>query len=205
MFSSRVAISLLSAAWLSATVAGMTVLWNHEARPGMAAKAPERWPEGSLFENSSSQTTMLVWIHPHCPCSRATIRELERLLVHFPKKVDCRVVLTRPPNCNDDFVETELTNTVRKLSQVTVVVDDDQREARRFGVSTSGQVLIYDCNAQLLFAGGITPSRGHEGDSLGGATIRKILQGESAIDGFNGTCVYGCELFGEETDGGQSL
>ena len=54
-------------------------------------------------------------------------------------------------------------------------------EARRFGAATSGEALLYSPSGKLLFHGGITPSRGHEGGSVGrDALVRCVLDGTPA-------------------------
>jgi hypothetical protein len=195
MVTTRIIFPLFFSAWLVASIAGMTTLWDHEARPGLAAEAPLQWPSDSALVQAHSRSTLLVWIHPRCPCSRSTVSELERLLVHVPEQVDCRVLLSQPKGCEDAFVETELSRAVRQLPNVSVVVDRDQRAAERFGVSTSGQVLLYDEHAKLLFAGGITPGRGHEGDSVGAMTLRSIFRIDP-LDSVNQRCdAFGCGLF----------
>ena len=47
------------------------------------------------------------------------------------------------------------------------VLDPGGAEARRFGVATSGHVLLYDTRGDLIFSGGITPGRGEQGDNAG--------------------------------------
>ena len=54
---------------------------------------------------------------------------------------------------------------------VTVHVDHDGGEARRFGAETSGFVVLYDAHGELLFAGGITTGRGQAGDNAETAGI----------------------------------
>jgi hypothetical protein len=74
-----------------------------------------------------------------------------------------------------------------------MVHDHDGVEARRFGAATSGQVILYDARGTLLFSGGITPARGHSGDSTGRDAILALL-----IDGSSEaseTPVFGCSLF----------
>ena len=72
-------------------------------------------------------------------------------------------------------------------------VDNDGIEARRFGSSASGQVLLYNPQGKLLFSGGITASRGHSGDNDGRTAIVALLtQGQAAKDE---TPVFGCQLF----------
>ena len=77
-------------------------------------------------------------------------------------------------------------------------IDNDGIEARRFGSSTSGQVMLYNTQGKLLFSGGITASRGHSGDNDGRTAIVALLtQGQALTDE---TPVFGCQLFGKAKD-----
>jgi hypothetical protein len=73
-----------------------------------------------------------------------------------------------------------------------VIRDQGGVEARRFDVEGSGHVLLYAPSGKLLFSGGITPSRGHEGDNAGrSAIVSLILRGHAPVDH---TPVFGCSL-----------
>ena len=63
----------------------------------------------------------------------------------------------------------------KRLPSTQVYTDRDGLLAQHFGAYTSGQVLLYDSQDQLRFAGGITPSRGHTGDNPGRAAVIKAL------------------------------
>ena len=71
--------------------------------------------------------------------------------------------------------------------------DADGREAKRFGVETSGQTLLYDANGRLIFSGGITGSRGHVGENAGELALISLINGGQAER--NATSVFGCPLF----------
>ena len=73
-----------------------------------------------------------------------------------------------------------------------VVLDPDGREARRFGVKGSGHVLLYEPSGDLVFSGGITPSRGHEGDNPGRSAVIDLINGGRAA--VHRTPVFGCPL-----------
>ena len=53
--------------------------------------------------------------------------------------------------------------------------------------------LVYDVDGRLRFAGGITGSRGHEGDNLGLREVLAIIQGRSTSNTLVNS-VYGCPL-----------
>jgi hypothetical protein len=70
------------------------------------------------------------------------------------------------------------------------------QEAKLFGAKTSGDVLLFGANGKLIFAGGITASRGHEGDNPGADAMLKAL-GESRrnkVSTTTATPVFGCSL-----------
>ena len=65
-------------------------------------------------------------------------------------------------------------------------------QARRFGVETSGQTLLY-AGGSLAFSGGITGSRGHAGTNAGETALIALLTRGDADR--RGTSVFGCPLF----------
>ena len=61
-----------------------------------------------------------------------------------------------------------------------VVNDVEGVEARRFGAQTSGTTSLYSPDGRLLFSGGITSSRGHEGDNAGEDALTQAISGSPA-------------------------
>jgi hypothetical protein len=76
-----------------------------------------------------------------------------------------------------------------------MIWDDGAVEARIFAARTSGYVLLYSPAAKLLFQGGITGSRGHEGDNYGLSRLAGLLIAP-APESPNPVIsrVFGCEL-----------
>jgi hypothetical protein len=72
------------------------------------------------------------------------------------------------------------------------MADHAGMESARFGATTSGHAVLFDRAGRKLFDGGITPSRGHQGDSEGLRAIELRLAG---IHASARTDVYGCPLF----------
>jgi hypothetical protein len=70
--------------------------------------------------------------------------------------------------------------------------DPDGAIAQAFGAYTSGQVLVYGADGGLLFNGGITASRGHEGDNPGRAAIVARLRDQ--VPAPSTASVFGCAL-----------
>ena len=75
---------------------------------------------------------------------------------------------------------------------VRVYRDEGGVETRRFGVTSSGHVLLYAPSGRLQFSGGITLSRGHEGDNPGSEAIIHVVRGGTLAQ--HETPVFGCTL-----------
>jgi hypothetical protein len=179
--------------WVAAVVMGIVALERYKATPGLSAAAASQWPAGSeLPAPTPERATLLLFAHPKCPCTRATLSEFERLVAHVGSSIDARVVFVRPPGVPARWERTDLWNAAVKIPGVSVHVDDGGAEATRLGVMTSGQVLLYDRGGALRFAGGITASRGHAGDNPGRSAVENHLAGRP--DALTTTPVFGCPL-----------
>ena len=178
--------------WLLAAGSGMAVLWAYGAAPGTPADPPSRWPAKSTLGREAGKPTLLVFAHPHCPCSRASIEELDRLLASVAEPPQVHVLFAKPDGTEPAWERTDLWERAAAIPGVSIDRDDGGREAERFGVATSGQVLLYDVAGDLRFAGGITPSRGHGGDSAGRSMLQDLLASRHVEQ--DETAVFGCAL-----------
>jgi len=135
--------------------------------------------------------------HPHCPCTRASIGELARLMAQAQGRVTAYALFVKPAGSSDDWENTDLWRNAAGIPGVNVVVDDGV-EAQRFHAVTSGQTVLYDAEGHLLFSGGITGSRGHSGDNEGRSAIVSLLNTGEAERAE--TSVFGCPLFGTHSE-----
>jgi hypothetical protein len=190
----RLILTAAGALWLSMIGAGLGLLWNYEGTPGVAAAAtPGRWPAASRIKPDAQRATLVMLAHPHCPCTRASIGELARLMTQAQGRVTAYVLFVKPPLFSDGWEQTDLWASAAAIPGVTVVRDDDGAEAVRFHAATSGQTVLYDAAGNLLFSGGITSARGHAGDNAGRTAIVSLLTSDEAEE--RGTPVFGCPLF----------
>jgi hypothetical protein len=181
------------ALWTLAVCAGLLVLLNYEKRPGLAATPPGRWPASSHLERATGHAALVMLVHPGCPCSRASIEELDRVMARVQGLVTAHVLFFKPREFPDGWERTDLWRTAAAIPGVRVTRDDDGVEAQRFRAVTSGQVVLYDADGALRFSGGITPSRGHAGDSAGRDAIVALLTGNGPRTAAH-TPVFGCSL-----------
>jgi hypothetical protein len=181
--------------WLFAICVGLRLILDYENAPGGSGVSAAVWPEDSEIPRTPDVPTLVTMVHPHCPCSRASIGELALLMVQGQGRLNANVVFVKPQGFPEEWEKTDLWASAAVIPGVTVRVDNDGIEARRFGSRTSGQILLYSTDGQLLFSGGITSSRGHSGANDGRNAIVAILTQGSAEQ--RETPVFGCPLFGE--------
>jgi hypothetical protein len=189
--SGRILFLSLTALWIGAVVAGFMVLRRFDDTPGAEASSPARWPAATSIAVDPELPTLLVFAHPRCPCTSATIEDLNRLLSRVADRVRTVVVFYSDPSLGADWVHSATYAAAVDIPGISVVEDDGGATARLFGVRTSGQALLYDRDGRLSFAGGITPGRGEPGDNDGSRSLHTLLAGGTAPPS---TPVYGCRL-----------
>jgi len=190
---SRQAVLMLATVlWAVGICAGLYVLWSYAHRPGVKDASPARWPVASQIQRTQDRPTLLFFAHPQCPCTRASIRELERLTARLHKNIDTHVVFMEPAESASEWSWTDLSSGAKAIHEAHVIFDHGGLECDLFRARTSGLTLLYSNAGELLFQGGITASRGHEGDNDGIAALTAIL-----LDGRTQawqTAVFGCPL-----------
>lgn len=198
-FSGRtnVVLIVVGVVWAAAVGLGLWVLGDYATAQGSAAAAPAEWPADSPLQKGADRPTLVVMVHPRCPCSRASIGELALLMARCQGRVTTYVAFLRPAGFPVDWEKTDLWRSAAAIPGVTLVSDEGGVEAARFHAATSGQAILYDAQGRLLFSGGITAARGHAGDNAGREAIVAILtRGETAR---TETPVFGCSLLDENS------
>lgn len=180
--------------WVSVVLLGFYRLTAYELRKSPAIRAPRTWPADSGLPHSASRATLLIFLHPKCPCSRATLDELGRLLYEHPD-VEATAVFVRPDDVPEAWEKSELWQEADRIVGLNKHVDEGGREARRFDVTASGQTLIYSPDGHLAFEGGLTASRGHYGQNAASDAALGALEAAPATPLEFPT--YGCPLLDE--------
>jgi hypothetical protein len=180
--------------WLASVGAGLWTLWAYDNQPGVSASAPGRWPAETALRRAAGRPTLLLVAHPQCTCTRASLDELAEILARASSaRPKAYVLFLKPSSVDTGWEQTDLWTRAAALPNVTVLRDDDGAEARRFGVVTSGQTMLYDDLGTLIYSGGITGSRGHAGENAGELALVALLTHGHAERRTAG--VFGCSLF----------
>lgn len=181
--------------WATVIVAG---LWSLEAYKASAREtAPVSlqavYPEFQSTGDHPGLPQLVMFLHPHCPCTRASIVELEEILRRCPSTAAV-IVLVKPPGTPSGWEKTAVVRSAENLPRTKLTLDNGTL-AQKFGAETSGHLLLVNADGKVLFSGGITRSRGHVGESEGRRTVLAFLQGDAPAA--QTTPVFGCPLLSE--------
>jgi hypothetical protein len=186
-------LSVVALFWLGAVLTGAFLLARYSATPGKEAMPPGQWPSGSSVAFDQMHPTLVMFIHPHCPCSRASIGELALLMARCKGQVNTRVFFVQPESMPKNWLDTDTWRDANRIPGVIAQRDDQGREASLFNAQTSGDTALYDTKGRLLFHGGITAARGHSGDNAGRDALQNLIFGAPAS--ITKTPTFGCSLF----------
>ena len=187
------ALPLVCLIWLGLVTGGFCLLGHEEFQAGPPTTVKDAFPPHSALTLDKSHLTLLLFAHPQCPCTKTTFEELDQIRGASAHRLAITIVFVLPPHVPVGWEKGELWTQASEMKDVHVDRDVDGIEARRFGVSTSGHVLVYNPGGILLYSGGITLSRGHSGDNPGETEIVRLTLGHTPADKGRKP-VFGCSL-----------
>jgi len=138
--------------------------------------------------------TLVVALHPECPCSQATLEELDSIVAQCPGRLSVRVICMPYDNLPEPVESSRIWRRAQQIPGVTILKDSLGAEVRRFAAETSGETRLYGPGGELLFHGGITASRGHVGDNPGQAAIVDLVGHGAHVGAPVSSPVFGCSL-----------
>ena len=186
----RATILVAALVWTATIGAAFNAIRRFETTPGAAALAGPNWPAGSTVPRQRGEWSLVMLVHPHCSCSRASVQELQAVIEKSPS-VQPYVLVYRPGDFEKGWEQGAVLDAASRLRGAKVIIDENGREAKRFGGFTSGQTLLYDRQGRLRFAGGITSLRGHSGVNRGRMDVIRIA---SSGAGTGDHPVFGCAI-----------
>ena len=147
------------AAWGVLIAAGFVVLEVYAAAPGARGRSLPDWPQDCMIPIDGRHPTLLIFLHPLCPCSSASVDELTEIVGRCGDRVKLHAVLLHTISLEKEgasVVERSLVD----VPGMTIWPDEKGALARGFGVLTSVALLPHTIpQAILTFSGGITASR----------------------------------------------
>ena len=119
--------------------------------------------------------------------------ELARVMTRAQGQIVARVYIYDSAGLERPASDGPIWQSAKRIPGVQVLADRDGAMARTFGAETSGASLLYDPSGRLLFQGGITEARGHEGENASEDALLTCLQKRPATS--IRTHTYGCPIF----------
>lgn len=190
--------------WGAGIVAALWSLQHYDSIAGQNSLPPatcvHHVHESLRYQPSDSPSPALVmYVHPHCPCTRASFQELTKLVDRARaggKEPAVKIVVVVAPGMPEGWRDGPNVRAAQRFQGAEVHYDLDAQLARAQNATTSGHVVLSDGPARLSFRGGITRSRGHAGDNAGTRAITEILNGRRPE--VTTTPVFGCPLYEAE-------
>lgn len=183
---------VLAAAWVGAAALGWSALFRHTYQPAATGEAVSRWPEAATPAPATAEYRIVVFAHPHCPCTRATLHKFDESLTRLPRETFLRFVFATAGLSPAAVAGSSNVASARRLPGVDVRFDHSGAETRRFGATVSGEVFVFDHAGRRVFHGGVTSGRGHEGDSAAQQELEGLVRG-TARTSYTAP-VFGCRL-----------
>ena len=186
------------AAWLLAVAACLSGLGAYSWQPGQPSDVADELPSGVPVE-LGPRGALVIFVHPHCPCSLASLEEVARILRDSTDAPQIELFAFIPRSEEEGWVDGRIWRRAAELGEIRRRLDRAGDLARELGVTTSGHVIAYGPDGARRFDGGVTAGRGHLGPSAPGARLMQVLAGgEPAPEAFP---VFGCGLAGPGASG----
>jgi len=133
---------------------------------GVGRYASVAGPNGRLVDTCPSaidltadarRPTPVIFLHPHCSCSCATLNELTRGLVMVREQPQIIVVVSHPADADGAvWCEGSLWRACTTIGDVQRILDPGGALADAFGATTSGHCIVVGTTGRIGYAGGVT-------------------------------------------------
>src|SRR5271165_3787182 len=104
---------LFAGAWCVAIGSGLRGLAVYATTPGDPGLGADRWPSDSEIPFDARRPNLILFVHPRCPCSSASLTELERILAATGSRAATHVLVFRPTQAATDWEQTGLWDRAR--------------------------------------------------------------------------------------------
>ena len=188
----RLKVNLREAAlWTAGLLVAVAAFTMWAAREEQRASAKSRnWPEGAPLTLDPARLSLLVFVHPQCRGTEATLQTLARVMERCAGHANVTIMLYEDPALLAHWKGGPTKAVAESIPGATVREDHLGEAASFFDVKTSGSALLFAPDGTLLYRGGITPALGEVGE--GEVLQTWLLEGR----GVRHEPVFGCSLQG---------
>ena len=116
-------------AWIAAglcvllllVVGAMGFLSTYKNTAGNSNDAPARWPSGSRIESEPGLPVLVMFAHPMCSCTRASLSELRALVSEFRGRFTPYVLSALPQGVGQEWMSSNLWKSAESIEGVRVM------------------------------------------------------------------------------------
>ena len=178
-----------AALWTAGLLVAVALFTMWAAREEQKAAAKSRnWPEGAPMTLDPARLTLLLFVHPQCRGTEATLQTLGHVMERCAGHANVTIMLYEDPALLAHWKGSPVKGEAESIPGATVRDDHLGETASFFDVTTSGSALLFAPDGTLLYRGGITPGLGQVGD--GQVLETWLLEGR----GVSREPVFGCSL-----------
>ena len=177
---------------VATAVYSFKLLHEFETTPGNQGQITNAWPSSNHMILDNTHATLIMFAHPRCTCSKASLQTLMRIVKESKSNSASKIFFYVPKNAEAQWKENENWKIAESIPGVKVEEDLDGAIAAEFGAKTSGHTFLYSPQGSLIFSGGLTDTRGAAGNSKGRQIILDYLVNQKHQE--NRIPVFGCEI-----------
>ena len=184
--------------WAMLVATGLVWMTAYSMSPGVEVEPLTGRPANSSIFFSDDVPTLVAFLHPRCPCTQPTMGSLAKLMAK-KHQIVVQPIFFLPGTKPDSWARADYWDRLMASGAHRPMIDVDGRFARQCRVTTSGHVILFAADGRVLYSGGITGGRVHEGDNMGLTRLNRILDGVPVEN--PSFPVYGCSIVKKEQHG----
>lgn len=162
--------------WLGMLGIGIGVIEHYANQPGPVGSEPAAHEPGT--HEPRTRPLARMYVHPRCPCSRASLLELAALMSSPQVVADLEIHFYRPADAPDDWASGRAWRLAQQIPRARILIDPEAARAHADGALTSGHLVIRTADGAIAYSGGITRSRGEQGHSPAHDRVLHLLGAE---------------------------
>lgn len=192
----------LGGLWLAGLLVAIGAMSVYKTTPPAEVQPSiESWPTASRLVRDGTTPTLVMFAHPYCDCTKASLAVLRDLMPRLEGKVHNYILFAQSEG-EPVGARSENRIMAESIPGATIVDDEAALEADRFGATTSGQVMLFDTEGRILFTGGIGPLPHYTGET---PMVHSLVAAIESISGGGPmgarvqmpNAVFGCSLHGK--------
>jgi hypothetical protein len=116
-------LTLAGAFWVSFVAIGFLILAEEQFTPVKVMPRVALFPPNCGFQLVSDKPTLVLFAHPHCPCTLASLHELAVLIAQTKNRVSAIVVFTIPDGVPAGWEQGDLWDSAKTIPGLHVIRD----------------------------------------------------------------------------------